>query len=74
MSPTQVKLVGDTAICRLASVAYDATLQNGRPLSPVIVIELGVKRAVIKDIAIGDYWLNLIFNQNFTTLLNKFGF
>jgi hypothetical protein len=71
---SQVKLVGDTAVCRVASAAYDATLQTGRPLEPVIVLELGDKRAVIKDIGIGDHWLNLIFNQDFTSLLSKFGF
>jgi hypothetical protein len=41
----------------------------------VIVLELGTaKRAVIKDIGIGDHWLNFIFNQDYTAALSKFGF
>jgi hypothetical protein len=37
----------------------------------VVVLELGGTRAVIKDIGVGDHWLNVIFNQSFTAVLSK---
>jgi hypothetical protein len=72
--PEQVRLVGDTAICRVASLAYDATLAKGKPNEQVVVLELGATRAAVKDIGVGDHWLNLIFNRDFTTVLSKFAF
>lgn len=70
----QVRLVGDTAVCRRASIAYDATLEQGKTNEQVVVLELGASRAVIRDIGVGDHWLNVIFNRDFTAVLSKFAF
>lgn len=74
LSPTQVRLVGDTAVCRTASIAYDATVSSPDPLEPMIVLELGSKRIVAKNSGRRGPWLNLLFNQDFTSLLYKIGF
>ena len=68
---SQVRLVSDTAICRIASQAYDATLEVPYPAKPVIVLELGSKRMVIKDIGFRGAMLNLLFDQTFATLLHR---
>lgn len=73
LSYSQVKLVTDTAVCRSASLAYDAQLSTQRPTTPVIVLELGTKRVVIKDTGMGGRWLNMLFNQDFTALLQMIG-
>lgn len=73
LSPSQVRLVADTTVCRAASIAYDAQLQVPHPSAPVIVLELGTKRLLIKDIGTGGRWLNMLFNQDFTVLLKTLG-
>jgi hypothetical protein len=73
LSYTQVKLVTDTAACRTASIAYDAQLETKRPNAQVIVIELGTKRVVIKDTGMHGRWLNMLFDQNYATLLQMIG-
>jgi hypothetical protein len=72
LTPSQVRLVADTTICRAASVAYDAQLLTQRPSEPVIVLELGTKRLVVKDLGNGARGLNMMFNTGFTALLNMF--
>ena len=73
LSYAQVKLVTDTAACRRASIAYDAQLEKKRPDAQVIVIDLGTKRVVIKDTGMRGRWLNMLFDQNYTTLLRMIG-
>jgi len=72
LSNSQVHIVADTTVCRIASQAYDATLEVPHPSEPVVVLELGTKRVVIKDIGFrGGTMLNLLFDQGFTTLLQR---
>lgn len=73
LSPSQVRLVADTTVCRAASIAYDAQLQVPHPSEPVIVIELGTKRLVTKNFGTGGRWLNMLFNEDFTVLLKTLG-
>lgn len=73
LSYAQVKLVTDTAACRKASIAYDAQLETKRPDARVIVVDLGAKRVVIKDTGMSGRWLNMLFDQNFATLLQMIG-
>lgn len=72
LTPSQVLLVADTTVCRAASAAYDAQLQTPHPSEPVIVLELGTKRLVVKDLGNGARGLSMMFNIGFTTLLNMF--
>lgn len=72
LTPSQVRLVADTTVCRAASIAYDAQLQIPHPSTPVIVLELGTKRLVVKDLGNGARGLNMMFNTGFTALLNMF--
>lgn len=74
LSPALVRIVGDTAVCRAASLAYDAALAVPHPSQPVIVLEVGTRRVVIKDIGRRGPWLNMLFNQDFTSLLYKISF
>jgi hypothetical protein len=62
-----VKLVADTTICRQASAAFDARVDGANSSTPVVVLELGTKRVVIKDLGRGGRLLNLLFNSDFTT-------
>lgn len=73
LSYAQVKLVTDTAACRRASIAYDAQLEKKRPDAQVIVVDLGTKRMVIKDTGMHGRWLNMLFDQNYTSLLRMIG-
>lgn len=69
---SQVRIVGDTTVCRAASNAYDAYLASPRPNQPVLVLEVGTKRIVSKDIGFrGGVLLNLLFDQTFTTVLDR---
>ena len=72
LTPSQVRLVADTTVCRAASTAYDARLQIPHPSEPVLVLELGTKRLVVKDLGNGARGLNMMFNIDFTTVLNRF--
>ena|SRR5687767_10371802 len=72
LTPSQVRLVADTAVCRAASIAFDAELQTPHPYGPAIVLELGTKRLVVKDLGNATRGLNMLFNAGFTTLLNMF--
>lgn len=72
LAPSQVRLIADTTVCRAASVAFDAELQTQRPSEPVIVLELGTKRLVVKELGNGARALNMMFDTGFTTLLNMF--
>jgi hypothetical protein len=56
----------------LCQVAFDAQLQTPHPSEPVIVLELGTKRLVVKDLGNATRGLNMLFNAGFTTLLNMF--
>jgi hypothetical protein len=69
--PSQVRLVADTTVCRAASTAFDTHVQTPHPLEPVIVLELGTKRLVVKDLGHGAK-PSMLFNVDFTTLLNSF--
>jgi len=71
LSNSQVRIIGDTAICRIASQAYDATLAVPYPSEPLIVLELGARRVVIKDIGFSGSMMNLLFDQGFTTMLQR---
>jgi hypothetical protein len=74
LTASQVKLVGDTAVCRLASAAYDSAASVFFPDRPVIVLELGsTRRIVIKDIGFRSAWLNLLFDNTFTSMLSRIG-
>lgn len=68
LTASQVRLVADTAICRSASTAFDARVNEADPAAPVVVIELGSKRLVIKDLPHGGRLLNMLFNTDFTIL------
>jgi hypothetical protein len=74
LAETQVRLVGDTTVCRTASAAIDAKRLNKYPATPVIVLELGTKRLVIKDVGLSGGRLNFLFNQDFSSLLYRMVF
>jgi hypothetical protein len=74
LAETQVRIVGDTTVCRSASAAFDAHLLDRFPANPVIVLELGTKRIVIKDVGLVDKRINFLFNQDFSTLLSSIMF
>jgi hypothetical protein len=74
LAETQVRLVGDTTVCRTASAAIDAKRLNKYPAAPVIVLELGTKRIVIKDVGLSGGRLNFLFNQDFSSLLYRMVF
>lgn len=67
LTASQVKLVADTTACRAASTAFDSRVDGASAAMPVVVIELGTKRIVIKDLGRGGRLLNLLFNSDFTT-------
>jgi hypothetical protein len=71
LAANQVRIVGDTATCRVASSAYDSALGRSPSTVPVVVLELGTRRVVVKDIGMRGAWMNLLFNQDFSTLLQK---
>jgi hypothetical protein len=74
LTPTQVRIVGDTAVCRVASAAYDSAASVTFPDRPVIVLELGTtRRIVIKDIGFAGAWLNLLFDNTFTSMFKRIG-
>jgi hypothetical protein len=64
--------VTDTVACRAASVAYDAQLMDKHPTEPVVLLELGTKRLVVKKADDGGRFLNMLFDQTLGVLLNKF--
>jgi hypothetical protein len=73
LADSQVRILGDTANCRRASQAYDATLEIPYPQQPVVVLGMGNKRIVVKDIGFrGGVMMNLLFDETFTTMLNRF--
>src|SRR5207253_927558 len=69
LTAAQVHLVADTAVCRIASTAFDAKRLNKYPVAPVIVLELGTKRMVIKDVGLTGGRLNFLFTLDFSILL-----
>lgn len=72
---SQVKLVGDTTICRAASVAFDARVQDQQPSTPVIVLEIGpTRRIVVKETGMRSIAHNMLFDVSFSTLLKTIGF
>ena len=72
LSNAQVRIVGDTAVCRTASQAYDGTLEVPFPSQAVIVLELGTLRMVVKDIGLGGgALLGIIFDQSFANVLKR---
>lgn len=73
--PSQVKLVADTTVCRAASIALDARIQDPRPTTPVIVLEIGTtRRMVIKDTGMPGRRENMLFDQIFSTLFEVIAF
>lgn len=74
LAETQVRIVGDTTVCRSASAAFDAHVLDKFPANPVVVLELGTKRIVIKDVGLVDKRINFLFNQDFSTLLSSIMF
>jgi hypothetical protein len=74
LSANQVSIVADTTACRAASIAYDAELGLSQPNVPAMVLQLGTKRIVIKADGPTPYIpVNILFNQDFTQVINKFG-
>jgi len=74
LAANQVQIVSDTTVCRTASVAYDAAANVSYPAQPVVVLALGsTRRIVIKDVGFRGAALNLLFDQNFATLLKRIG-
>lgn len=72
LSNTQVRIVGDTAVCRTASQSYDVAVAGSYPSQPVIVLELGTLRMVVKDIGLGGgAFLGIIFDQSFANVLKR---
>ena len=64
--------MSNSQVCRIASQAYDATLEVPYPTQPVILLELGTKRVVVKDIGFrGGVMMNLLFDQAYGTLLHR---
>ena len=74
LAASQVRIIGDTAVCRAASIAYDSRLLNPSPSLPVIVLELGTKRIVIKESGHPGNRLNMLFSQDFTTWITNLSF
>ncbi len=75
LQASQVRLVGDTTVCRNASNAFD--LARGVSLSetPAIVLELGPShRIVVKDTGVRHYWQNYLFNSSFTQMIQAIRF
>jgi hypothetical protein len=52
-------------------VAYDNALGISKPTVPVMVLQLVTKRIVIKDIDWEGPALNILFNQDFTQVLER---
>ena len=74
LSPSQVQLVSDTTVCRKASAAFDSVVNVSYPTRPVIVLALGsTRRVVIKDLNFKGPRINLLFDQNFVTLVSRLG-
>lgn len=74
LTASQVRIVGDTTLCRRASVAYDSAAALLFPDRPVILLELGpTRRIVIKDIG-APLWLNLLFDATLTLLFENIGY
>lgn len=71
LTNAQVRIVSDTTVCRTASRAYDGTLEVPYPDTPVVVLEVGTKRVVVKDIGFKEFKLNLLLDGAFTTLLQR---
>jgi hypothetical protein len=72
LSANQVLIVADTTACRAASIAYDAELGRSKPDVPAMVLQLATKRIVIKDDGTNpDIPVNILFNQDFTQVINK---
>ena len=71
LASNQVILVSDTTVCRAASTAFDAQLLVKHPANPVVVLQLGTKRMVIKDVGMPGGWLNMLFDSTFATLYSR---
>lgn len=72
LQANQVRLVGDTTVCRSASNAFDGARGVSLPTTSVIVLELGPsRRIVVKDIGIKHYWQNFLFNSDFSQTLKR---
>jgi hypothetical protein len=46
-------------------------VQQARPTTPVIVLEIGDRRIVIKDTGLSGRWINMLFSQDFATFLKS---
>jgi hypothetical protein len=73
LAENQVTIVSDTTVCRTASLAYDAAAAHRTIDKPVVVLALGTRRLVIKDYRFGEWLLAILFDQNYTTMVMKFG-
>ena len=73
LAENQVTIVSDTAVCRTASLAYDAAASVTPIDKPVVVLALGNQRLVIKNYSLGEWLLGILFNQIFTVEIKKIG-
>jgi hypothetical protein len=73
LAENQVTIVSDTTVCRTASTAYDAAVSTTAIDKPVVVLAFGAQRLVVKDYRFGEWLLAVLFNQNFTTIVKRFG-
>lgn len=72
LQANQVRLVADTAVCRAASTALDGVQGISLPEISVLVVELGPShRIVIKDLGFSHWWLNFLFNSDFSQILGR---
>lgn len=72
LQANQVRLVADTIACRAASNAFDTVRGVSLPTTSVIVLELGSShRIVVKDLGFNHYWLNFLFNSDFSQLIKR---
>lgn len=73
VAENQVTIVSDTTVCRTASTAYDAAASTTPIDKPVVVLAVGTQRLVVKDYRFGEWLLAVLFNQDFTTVVKRFG-
>lgn len=67
----QVTIVSDTTTCRVASAAYDAALGESAPGEPPLVLQLSDRYVVVKRLGYPRGRGNVLFDQNFATVIKK---
>jgi hypothetical protein len=73
LAANQVTIISDTTACRTASLAYDSVASLTPIDKPALVLALGTRRIVVKQYRLGEWLLAVLFNQDFTIMLNRFG-